>query len=261
MTRLLAALVIVASVGAAAQAPLRVQNVKFSEPATVATLDMGQLKGEPSRLAWSADGRELYVQTLEGAFGQPGAKLRHYVFQVEGGTKKDLDAEPAWATQYWTIKSGQVSPDDPQLKIELKTERRTQRTTAAPMGGDLARGAATTGDTGTSAGDAGAAAYAAQTATAHVMLLRGVTVGEFVNSVIVPGMTFGWGPKGSKAIAFTSEKNGRVVIMDADGSKQEISASRDAILPAWSQDGARLAWLQKDGRRTFGLRVADVSAP
>ena len=252
-------LVILPSV-VATQTPLRVHNLQVSAPAKLATLDMGKLKGEPSRLAWSPEGSQLYVQTLEGTFGQPNPKLRHYVFAASDGAKKDVDAEPAWAAQYWTAKSGQTSPDDPRLKIELKTEKRQQRTTSVPMGGDLARGVPTTGDTGTSAGDAGAAAYGAQTVTAHVMQLKGTTIGEFINSVIVPGLTFGWGPKESKAVAFTAEKSGRVVVMDEEGGKREVAGSSDALLPAWSPDGTRLAWLQKDGRRTFVLQVANVSA-
>jgi hypothetical protein len=255
----LAAIVLAVASDATAQMPLRVDSAKFSEPATVAALDMGKLKGEPGRLSWSPDGSELYLQTREGAFGQPNAKLRHYVFAAANGAKRDLDAEPEWASAYWTMKSAQASPDDPRLKIELKTETRQQRTTSVPMGGDLARGAPTTAETGSSAGDAGAAAYASQKATAHVMQLKGDAIGEFVNSVIVPGLTFGWGPKGSKAIAFTAPQSGRVVVMDADGGKLELRGSKNAILPAWSPDGVNLAWLQQDGRKKFVLQVAHVS--
>ena len=263
MIRIIRSLVIVACFGVpavvSAQAPLRVQGLTVSEPATVATLDMGKLKGEPSRLAWSPDGSELYVQTREGAPNQANAKLRHYVFTASNGSKRDVDAEPKWASEYWTVKSAQASPDDPRLKIELKTERRRQQTTSVPMGGDMARGGASTAETGTSAGDASAAAYASQAATVHSMLLKGSTIGEFVNSVIVPGLTFGWAPKGTKAIAFADPKDGRVVVMDAEGAKREIEESQDAILPAWSQTGGKIAWLQQDGRRKFVLRVAGVS--
>jgi hypothetical protein len=44
--------------------------------------------------------------------------------------------------------------------------------------------------------------------------------------------------------------------MDAKGSKQEVAGSKDAILPAWSPDGSRLAWLQKDGKKKYELRIA-----
>jgi len=262
MAKIVAVLIAAGTLGvqmAVAQAPLRARSVAFTQPAQVAALDMGKLKGEPARLSWSPDGRQLYLQTLEGRFGQPNAKLRHYVLALADGSTKDLDAEPGWASQYWTMKSAQSSPDDPTLKIELKTEQRRQRTTSAAMGGDLARGAPVTGDVGASAGDAGAAAFGAQSVTAHVMRLKGATIGEFINSVIVPGLTFGWGPKGSRAIAYIDEKDGRVIVMDAEGDRRDVSGSGNALLPAWAPDGTRLAWLQQDGRRTFVLQVVNVS--
>ncbi len=259
MRVVLAAFVFAISAHASAQTALRVDSATFSQPSTIATLDMGKLKGEPARLAWSPDGSELYVQTREGAFGQANAQVRHYLFAATNGSKRDLDAEPEWASAYWAMKSGQASPDDGGLKIELKTETRQQRTTSAPMAGDMARGGVSTADTGTSSGDASAAAYASQTATVHVMRLKGVTVGEFVNSVIVPGLTFGWAPKGTNAIAYADPKGGRITVMHGGGGKQEIDSSKDALLPAWSQDGSSLAWLQQDGRRKFVLQVARVS--
>lgn len=48
--------------------------------------------------------------------------------------------------------------------------------------------------------------------------------------------------------------------MDEQGGKQEVAGSKDAILPAWSADGSRLAWLQKEGRGKFVLQVARVSS-
>lgn len=240
------------------QAPLRVNGLRFGDPVTLAEIDIEKLKGQPSRLAWSPDGSQLYLQTLEGGFGRPDAKLRHYVFATANGAKQDLQAEPDWASAYWTAKSGQFSPDGPQLNIELQSEQRRERTTSVPMGGDLARGGTTTA-TGTAANDGVNAAYNSQLIPVHSMLFRGHIVGEFVNSVIVPGLTFGWGPKGTRAIAFAAQKTGRIVVMDDQGGKHEVAASKDAILPAWSADGVRLAWLQKDGRRKFLLRVASVS--
>ena len=35
--------------------------------------------------------------------------------------------------------------------------------------------------------------------------------------------------------------------------------TKDAMLPAWSQDATKLAWLQKDGRKKYQLYVATVS--
>lgn len=259
MRLVFAASVLAMSAPSFAQTPLRAETAQFSEVTTIVSLDMGKLKGEPARLCWSPDGSELYLQTREGPFGQPNAKLRHYTFSAASGTRRDLDAEPEWASAYWTMKSAQASPDDGQVKIEVRTEQRQQRSTSVPMGSDMARGGVSTAQEGTSAGDAAAAAFGAQGNTTHVMQLKTEAVGEFVNSVIVPGLTFGWAPKGRNAIAFAAPKSGRVVVMDTVGGKQEIAGSHDAILPAWSADGGTLAWLQRDGRRKFLLQVTRVS--
>jgi hypothetical protein len=257
MTRIAAALIVAFPVLAFAQTPVKVDSLQFSPTTTVAELDMGKLKGEPSRLAWSADGKQFYVQTTENR-GKPNAKVRHYIVTSDGKLE-NTGEEPKWAAEYWIVKSGQASPDNPALKIEVKTEQRQQRTTSAPMGGDMARGGVDTGASGASAGDAGSAAYGQQAATVHSMVLKGQTIGEFVNSVIVPGETFGWGPKGSKVIAYTTPKDGELVVMDFEGKKKDVGGTEDALLPAWSSDASRLAWLQRDGRRKYVLKVADVA--
>lgn len=253
-----AAWLIAIPIAADAQRPLKVDTLSLSEPATIAEIDTDKLKGQPARLAWSPDGLQLYLQTLEGNFGQAGAALHHYGFNAGSGRKQDLQAEPDWASTYWTTKSGQVSPDDQAIRIALKSETRTEKTVSTPMGGDLARGG-TSIASGAGANDGVAAAYNRQTIPVHSMFLNGELVGEFVNSVIVPGLTFGWGPPGTKVIVYSANKTGRVVVMDDQGMKREIARTKDAILPAWSPDATRLAWLQKNGRKKFALQVARVS--
>lgn len=256
----LAALLFALSVTAAAQQPLKLETLTFSEPATIAEIDTDKLKGQPARLAWSPDGAQLYVQMLDGQFGQAGAKASHHAFDATSGRRQDLRSEPEWASAYWTLKSAQASPDDAAMKIDLKSERRTERTVSTPTGGDLARGGSDP-TVGTGAGDAISAAYSRQAIPVHSMFLRGELIGEFINSVIVPGLTFGWGPVGTKVIAFVASKSGRVVVMDGQGMKKDVGETRDAVLPAWSSDATRLAWLQKDGRRKFDLQVARVATP
>ena len=246
---------------AAAQALLQVGSLAVSPAVRVAEIDTDKQKGQPSRLAWSPDGQELYLQMMDGQFGKPGARLSHHVFKVEDGKRQEAQAEPAWVSAYWTGKSGQAAPDNAAFKIDLKSEARTEKTVSTPMGGDLARGGTVGGSGGsTSAGDAMAAAYNQQTIPVNTMLLHGEIVGEFVNSVIVPGLTFGWGPKGSNVIAYSANKSGRVVIMDAKGTKQEVDGTKDSLLPAWSPDGTRLAWLQKDGKKKYDLKVATLGS-
>src|SRR5688500_11235357 len=240
-----------------AQAPLPVGSVTLTSPATIAEVDMNKLKGEPSRMAWSADGKDIYLQTIEGAFHQPKA-IRHYIITAEDGKVKDVKAEPEWFGAYWAVKSHKASPDEPGTEIGLSSEQRVEKTTSVPRGGDLARGGAVGADvTGTSSGEAIAAAANSQTITVHTMKLHGQTIGEFVNSVIVPGLTFAWAPKGSKAIAYTEPKGGKLVLMDTQGKRQDLGV-KDAILPMWSQDATQLAWLEKGGKRKFALTVAKV---
>ncbi len=132
---------------AGAQSAPGVDRLKFSKPVTLAELNMRTLIGQPSRLAWSADGSQLYLQTLDGGFGKPDSRARHYVLAARTGALEALQVEPEWASAYWVAKSGQASTDTPPLKIELKTERRQERTTSLPQGGELARGGTSTGIT------------------------------------------------------------------------------------------------------------------
>lgn len=242
---------------AEAQEIWKADALKFTETRAVATLEGGWLKGEAARLAWSPDGKELYFSTIEGGFGKPDAKRYHYVISVADGKRRELQVEPEWAAEYWIAKSGQASPDDPAYKIELKSEQRSERTTSVPRGGDLARGGVTTA-TGTSNEDSIANAMNTQIVFMNSMLLHGQLVGYFENSVIVPGLTFGWGPKGSKVIAYAA-KDGTLVVMDATGGRKDVPASSAAVLPAWSPDGSRLAWLKKDGRRKYVVQVTGVA--
>ena len=262
---LLALAVIVAgasSLAAHAPAPITAQGWKardlsIADPAVVVTLEGATLTGQPSRLSWSPDGNLLYIQTLEGTFGKPDAKLRHFLVASTGGAPREMPAEPEWAMDYWIAKSDQASPDDPAVRIEVKSEARRERTTSTPQGGDLARGG-TSPVSSIGRNDAIDAAFNSQTAYMNTMLLYGRTVGQFDNTVIVPGLTFGWGPVGSKIIAYAEPRKGRITIMDAEADRQEIDGTDEGLLPAWSNDGGRLAWIEKDGRNRIVVRVARV---
>ena len=136
----ISALLFSLSVSAATQQPLQVDTLSFSEPSTIAEIDTSNVKGQPARLAWSPDGTQLYLQMLDGQFGQAGAKSSHHAFDGTSGRRQELRAEPEWASAYWVTKSAQASPDGPAMKVELKSENRTASTVSTPMGGALARG-------------------------------------------------------------------------------------------------------------------------
>lgn len=246
-----------------AQQPLKVGTLSVSEPATITKLNTGDLKGQPGKLAWSDDGKALYLQTLDGP-RTPTAKMRHYVVSTEDGRRTEVSEEPAWAKASWAAKSDRSSPDKPSFLIEIASSTRRARGVSSPMGGDMARGGVGGGGDigggggGTSAGDVAGAASDSQTAIVYAMKLGGQTIGEFVNTPIVPGQTFGWGPKGTGVIAFASVGDGRIVIMDVAGKTQALAFTKDASLPAFSPDGRRLAWLRKDGSKSFKLQISQI---
>ena len=69
---------------------------------------------------------------------------------------------------------------------------------------------------------------------------------------------FSWGPAFSGAIAYTN-RDGQLMLLDEKRHKQTVAGAKDALLPAWSMDGARLAWVQKSGRKKYTLVWAAVT--
>jgi dipeptidyl aminopeptidase/acylaminoacyl peptidase len=236
--------------------PLQAGKLAISTPKRVATLDPVALQGSPVRLAWSPDGSMLYLQTMEGTFGLSDTWHAHYIYSVLDGSSFAVPDEPDWAADYWLIKSDRAMPGE-DVMIGLETEQRIETTTSSPMGGDLARGG-TVGSTGAQMEDAVNAALTRQQVNVHIMSLHGQRIGEFVNSVIVPGLTYGWAPQGMDAIAYAAPRDGKIYVLDNRRKKQEVDGSKDGMLPAWSADGGRLAWIQKDGRGLV-LMVANLS--
>jgi hypothetical protein len=232
--------------------------LQLSAPAQVGTLDTGKLKGEPTELAWSPDGSQLFLQTSERDSKAMVINPRAYVLSASDGKPQAVDAPPAWVTEYWTWKSNQYAPGSKTFGVEVTQEDRKSTATSSPMGGDLAKGGSS-GDAnggGTSAGDI--ASHAAQTQTQHVFVLtlKGENVGEFVNQQFLPGYTFGWAPR-NRIIAYRNV-SGRLAFMDEQGQKQQVDATRNVILPAWSNDGSKIAFLQRAGKNKYDLFVVTV---
>ena len=232
-----------------------VQSLSVAPPAPIATLDPKRMKGEPTKLAWSPDGAQLFIETNErnrGVLSNP----HYYLLAVEGGKVSSIDSPPAWAGEYWNWKSYPSAPGSASTKIDVDERDRRNTATATPMGGDLARGAPSAAN-GTSVDDAHAAAL--QSDTQHVITLRlqGEVVGEYVNQQFVPGYTFGWAPKSSGTFIAYSNRDGHLTLMDGSGKRTEVSGTRNVLLPAWSDDGSKIAFVQKDGKK-FDVLLAQV---
>jgi Tol biopolymer transport system component len=236
------------------------KTMRISTPAQVGTtIDAGKLKGEPTELAWSPDGAKLFLQTSERDSVGMTKNHRYYVLSTRDGKPEQVDAPPAWATEYWTWKSNQFAPGSTTFGIEIKQDFTTVTATSSPMGGDLAKGG-TSGDPGggsTSAGDVAARVAQSQKQQVVSLTLKGENVGQFTGTQFLAGYTFGWSPR-NHLIAY-SHISGRLAIMDEQGNKQQVEGTRKVILPAWSPDAERIAFLQKSGKNNYDLFVVNVT--
>ena len=85
----------------------------------------------------------------------------------------------------------------------------------------------------------------------------GEVVGEFINGPLIPGLTFGWSPQALGLLAY-GDKDGKLTLMESSGKKAQVPDTSQALLPAWTDDGAKLAYLERDGRRNYKLSVVSV---
>lgn len=244
--------------------PVDATRVVVSAPAAIVEIDASKMKGDIIQLAWSADNKEFYLQTVEQS-GRGDVSVRHFLLDLKGQQPRGTGEMPAWAQSYWLWKSAQAAPGMAALKIAVDQRQKRLTATATPAGGDLARGGGDTGGArGGGAGGSGdpavGAAQQSQMVNIVTLTLKGEVVGEFVNAPALPGTTLGWGPNGSGLIAYKTT-DGHLVIMDQQGRKFEVPGAKDVSMPAWTMDGKRLAWLEKTGRNKFALRIADVTIP
>jgi len=231
-----------ASIAQAAPGPLDVSKLNIGQPTPVAELDLGKLKGDLREICWSEDGRQIYVQTAEG--DPRAAKPHHYLIALPTGEPAGVDKPPAWAEDYWDFKASKTAPGVSALVIQFGS--------ADGIGGLPRDGRPGTGV------DVAQLDAANDTSTGtRAFRLLGEKIGEVVNDVPIPGLSYGWGPENSGAIAFV-DHDGKVILMDRQKHKTAIAATKDATLPAWSADGARLAWAQKTGRKKYMLMVVPV---
>jgi hypothetical protein len=233
-----------------------VTTLTVGAPVAVADLDLGRLKGDLRQIGWSPDSKQIYVQTAEGNPKSP--KLHHFVVGVADGVVTPLDKQPDWAEEYWAFKSDRLAPGLEWITIDVEQKVENLKFGTGSAGAaDRASG----GLTGENAFGASASNVEKAAESQHVNVVRfkvfDQTVSEFVNEQPLPGLMFGWGPEKSGAIAFT-DRDGRLTLADQRKHKRNVAGAKDAQLPAWTPDGARLAWVQKTGRKRAALVYATV---
>lgn len=242
-----------------AGAPSDARQVSLGAPQVVAEVDAGKIKGDIVRLAWSPDGSEFYLQSVERD-GRGGVKAaHHYSLQASGKSLKSIDQEPPWAAAYWTWKSGQASPAAAAFKISVDSEQKAVRATSSPMGGAMAKGGTPDGSVGTTVGDVASAADQTQMQQVYTLKIKTETIGAWANEPVMPGVNFSWAPAPIRLFVFAKREGGPLTAIDEAGHKQELKGAKAAFVPAWSNDGKRIAWLERKEKKKYELTVADVT--
>ena len=237
-------------------------QVTLASPQPVAELDAGKLKGDVSQLAWSPDGSEFYIQTVERDRAGNITGAHHYVVSAAGRGVKGVDVQPPWAAKYWAWKAAQTAPGQPGFKIEVNSREEVAKATASPTGGALAKGGTADPTQGTTFEEVANAANQTQRMLIYELKVKNDTIGTWVNEAVMPGYSFSWAPQPLHLLAFAKrdrKDGGPIVVLDAAGQKQELAGTRNAILPAWSDDAKRIAWLERRDKRKFVLMIADIA--
>jgi hypothetical protein len=234
-----------------------VSRLTVGPPAVVAKMDLGTLRGEPRKLCWSPDLSQMYLQTVEGS--GPGERLHHHIIATAGGDVTSVSEEPAWAQSYWRYKSDRSAPGLPSLMIDVQQKLESIKVGTGSAGAADRSSSGLGGDNINTPENLERAADRQKQSVVRLTLL-GEPISVFVNERAIPGLSFSWGPSGSGLIAYVSEA-GQFVLMDQSKRKKPLDSFKGALLPAWTTDGARLAFLQKGSRKTYSIMSAPVAVP
>jgi hypothetical protein len=245
------------TVAAYAQAPARpapdVSKLAISSPRTIRDLDTREVRGVPTRLAWSPDGAWIYVR-VSNFDRWSNESVRHLLIETQGKRVEPLTDEPGWLARYWNLKSALASPVVPTWRIKIDMRDEQVRTTNVPREGNIGQH-----------GDPAAgldetiikAAQSSQRTQFERLLLNGVVIGSAINGHVPPGRTFAWAPEPRALMAFVTEK-GRLALMNPAGHVREIKGPKKPVLPAWSENGEQLAWIQQASSGEYSIKAVAI---
>src|ERR1044071_2570193 len=108
-----------------------------ARPTTLTQTDTGRLQGTPSQLAWSEDGKQMYLQSAEYDADGKVKKTHDFVLEVANPLVLPADGAPGWAARYWSWKSYKTPPDAQEPEILVSQEKRKRMASDSPMGGSI----------------------------------------------------------------------------------------------------------------------------
>jgi Tol biopolymer transport system component len=82
-------------------------------------------------------------------------------------------------------------------------------------------------------------------------------VASAVNDHVARGRTFAWAPPPVALVAFVDAK-GKLLLMNQGGATREVKGVKKPLLPAWSEDGRRLAFVQSSATSNCVVKVVDI---
>lgn len=215
--------------------PIDARGLKVGRPVRIALLARKTLVGLPVMLAWSPDGQSLYLKSMS----RDSTGVGHLLVSVADGKISQPSTTPDWAAAYWRWKAAQHAPWLPALVIKSETRRLSGFNSATDVGDNRRL-------------------REIQTETvSNVFALQGEVIASSPSGYLLPGLTFGWSPAATGAIVFVNENRG-LTVMDSRRRKQRVNGAVDALLPGWSDDGARLACLARQGY-DYELYVMEVT--
>jgi hypothetical protein len=223
----------------AAKPPVNLGSLTITGPTTLRDLGGAGVRGVATRLAWSPDGEWLYLRVSK--FDRwSNETVRHVLAEVRGSRVQDLGDEPAWLPRYWNVKSALTSPVVATWRIKIDTREDQVRTTNVPREGNIGQH----GDPGAGMDETvRKAALASQKALFEDFVLNGHVIASAINDHVMPGRMFAWAPPPLAVMAFVDAK-GKLRLMNQAGATREVKGARKPSIPAWSEDGHRLAYAQ-----------------
>ena len=251
MTAVLLVALMLAQAPAEPPAQIDCSRVVVSAPKTIAQIDAGAVKGDLVAMAWAADGSALYMRSAEYDRWR-NERAFHFLLDPATGKLTPAAASPSWASSYWIWKSGYVAPGVPEMKLD--TEAQQKMVTAV---GTVSDGGASQSRADPSRPQVAADVASAQQVVTVTVRLKGAVVVESVNKSVQPGSVWGWAPAPIGGLAFSNAKK-RLALVDRNGRMIEVAGTADVMLPAWSPDGKRIAFVQKTDKKKYVVSVVEV---